>query len=96
MTAKQNTQNKRISKQSKEKKELVDEQNIRHFLKYCIVFWPKETNHSTATKCWATRLNIKQENLFDKNKETKKHLNLKTLMGMGIEEKVKTIKKRDV
>jgi len=38
MTAKQNTQNKRISKQSKEKKELVDEQNIRHFLKYCIVF----------------------------------------------------------
>lgn len=69
--------NKKKQKNTKQYREThLDEQDKRNF--WNIVFWPKETNHSTATKCWETRLKRK-ENLFDNNKE-KKIAKLRTLL----------------
>lgn len=47
----------------------VDEKIYDIFWNIVLYFDPKKP----FNKCWATRLNIKQEHLFDKNKETKKN-----------------------
>jgi len=69
----------------------VDEKIYDIFWNIVLYFDPKKP----FNKCWATRLNIKQEHLFDKNKETKKTHDV-SLKILGQKRMKKFMKEQDV